>query len=107
MNDYQPNPPDTKVFDAAVTLGEAIRLDRGRQGVWRYLSVLMECMPPAWVEEVAERLSMPCPPPKTQAFDPAAPDMPAHGAPPPPPRQPMDMEKILRIMQLMGNLKGS
>ena len=40
MNDFQPDRPDPKVFDAAVTLGDAIRLERGRFGLWKYLSVL-------------------------------------------------------------------
>jgi len=105
MNDFQPDRPDPKVFDAAVTLGDAIRLERGRFGLWKYLSVLTELMPHGWVAEVADRLSAPCPPPHG-TFDPEPEGNIPTGPPPPPPRQPMDMEKLLRIMQLMGNLKG-
>ena len=110
MKEFNPIPPDPKATDAAVALGEAIRLERGRYGLHRYLSALADCMPHAWVREVASRLDHPCPPePPPVPFDPAPPPAPpAAPFPQPPeprPKQP-DMEKLLRLMQLMGSMKG-
>ena len=40
MNFSDPIPPDPRATDAAVTLGEAIRQERGRYGLRTYLTAL-------------------------------------------------------------------
>ena len=109
MSYLQPDPPDQKTTEAAVLLGESIRAERGRCGVRAYLSALADCLPHEWVTDVAARLEQPCPPapPPPPPFDPILQDEPKRPlAPPEPHAQKPDMEKILRLMQLMGSLKS-
>ena len=122
MNPQDPIPMEQKTMDTAVALGEAIRTERGRYGLAAYLNGLADCMPHEWVREIARRLSQPCPPPPPPPppFDPGigsvppippgqmqpGPVPPMPPGPPPEPRQKQpDMEKLLRLMQLMGSLK--
>lgn len=109
MSYLQPDPPDQKTTEAAVLLGESIRAERGRCGVRAYLSALADCLPHEWVRDVAARLEQPCPPapPPPPPFDPILQDESKRPLPPPEPHaQKPDMEKILRLMQLMGSLKS-
>lgn len=111
MNYSDPIPPDPRAMDAAVTLGEAIRQERGRYGLRTYLTALAECMPHPWVREVAKRLDHPSPPePRPHPFDPTPPnepEPPRDPMPPPEPRQkPPDVEKLLRLMQIVGSMKS-
>jgi hypothetical protein len=108
MSYLQPNPPDQKTTEAAVLLGETVRNERGRYGLRGYLSMLAESFPQDWVREVARRLDQPCPPapPPPPPFDPLRQDDPMRPLPQEPRQKKPDMDKILQLMQLMGNLKS-
>ena len=90
--------PEQAIADAAVTLGRYILTERGRFGVRAYLLTLGELMPREWTEQIARALELPPPMPAPR------PD-PPNAQPPPEPRgSKPDMEKMLKLMQLMGTL---
>ena len=79
----------------AVTLGEAVREEHGRQGVQAFVKALAPLLPQDLIDQLAYRLNVPIP-----------------TAPPPPPPPPApksapmpDMEKLLQMMRLMEQLR--
>ena len=98
--------PDSKTSDAATALGHFIREEYGRNGVRMYLSFLQEMFPSEWSKSIADALESPMPVPSAPPRQSETPPMPPI-PPPDPPRgsgKP-DMEKMLRLVQLMSNLK--
>lgn len=98
--------PDSKTSDAATALGRFIREEYGRNGVRMYLSFLQEMFPSEWSKSIADALESPMPVPSAPPRQSETLPMP----PIPPPEPPRgsgkpDMEKMLRLVQLMGNLK--
>jgi len=95
-------PPDPKTSEAAVTLGQFIRDECGRCGVRAYLQFLQELFPSDWTERIANSLETPLPAPHPNdppPMPPIPPPEPSRGTGKP------DMEKMLRLVQLMGSLK--
>ena len=93
----QPQRTDPSPLFCAVTLGEAVREEHGRQGVQEYVKALAPLLPANLIDQLAYRLNVPAP---------AAPP------PPPPPAPPVqksapapDMEKLLQMMRLFEQLR--
>lgn len=89
---------DPSPLFCAVSLGEVVREEHGRQGVQEYVRVLAPLLPRELVDQLAYRLNIPVPSP---------PPPPPQPAPPPPQKSaPMpDMEKLLQMMRLFDQLR--
>lgn len=91
---------------AAVTLGEFIRSEHGREGVHRYVQVLAALVPHGLIVQVAKRLNTEVPPPlpPLPVDDPPSPS-------PPPKRENksagnLSPEQLIKLMQNMGKGTG-
>ena len=92
----QPQRPGPTPLSCAVTLGEAVREERGRQGVTEYVKALAPLLPPNLIDQLAYQLNVPVPAPPCP---PPPPPCPPKNAPPP------DMEKLLQMMRLFEQLR--
>ena len=92
----QPQRTDPSPLFCAVTLGETVREEHGRQGVQEYVKALAPLLPRELVDQLAYRLNVPAP----------TPPPPPQPAPPPPPKpQQPDMEKLLQMMRLFEQFR--
>ena len=92
----QPQRTDPSPLFCAVTLGEAVREEHGRQGVLEYVKALAPLLPADLVDRLAYRLNVPVPPVSPPPPPPA---------PPVPKSAPPDMEKLLQMMRLFEQLR--
>ena len=95
----QPQRTGPSPLSCAVTLGEAVREERGRAGVEQYVNALAPLLPRDLVDQLAYRLSVPTPP------VPLPPPPPPPPQPQKPPMQMPDMEKLFQMMRLMDQLR--
>ena len=97
-------------LQAAVTLGETVRAEHGREGVKMYVGMLSPLIPRVLLEQTARSLGMEPPPPEP-------PRQPEPQLPPPPPREEprrekgpamggMKPEQLLKLMQGMKKGEG-
>lgn len=84
-------------LSCAVTLGEAVREEHGRQGVCQYVNALAPLLPPNLIDQLAYQLNVPAPPP--------APPPPSPPPCPPKPAPAPDMEKLLQMMRLLEQFR--
>ena len=85
-------------LSCAVTLGEAVREEHGRQGVCAYVKALAPLLPPNLIDQRAYQLNVPVPAPPPVP-PPPPPPCPQKNAPAP------DMEKLLQMMRLFEQFR--